>query len=88
MEERIRLTFDDALNLVSSMTTCTDVLDSENDKLQHNFKALHDEFRDVYYDEFADEFKKGDIAIKEMCDSLTQIGAAVYKYTTSMMDNA
>lgn len=88
MEERIVLTVDDMVNLVNSMVNCRDVLDNENDKLQTSFKNLKEDFKDTYYDEFEVEFKRGDLAIKNLRDSLSDIIVAIGKYTSSLMDNA
>jgi len=88
MEERIRLTVDDMVNLVNSMVVCKDVLESENAKLQHNFKCLQEDFQDAYYNEFEVEFKRGDRAVGNLRDSVSEIIVAIGKYTSSMMDNA
>lgn len=88
MEERIRLTVDDMVSLVNSMVACRDVLEIENEKLQDSFKNLQEDFQDAYYNEFEVEFKKGDKAVGNLRDSLSEIIVAIGKYTASMMDNA
>ena len=60
MDGIVRFNFDTACELTNKLTTCTDIIENENDRLQNNFSALNEHFRDAYYEEFKVEFEKGD----------------------------
>lgn len=84
--ELIKFDFDTAINLVNELTTCIDVLESENYKLQCDFNALHSDFNDAYYDEFAAEFQKGDRYTKEIIEVIRELSVNVLEYAKQLVE--
>lgn len=84
MSERIKFDFDSAVSLVNSLTSCMDILEAENEKLQNQFDILSADFRDAYYDEFAVEFKKGDRCVREMKGVIRDLSIGLLKYAREM----
>ncbi len=84
MDETVRFNFDTACELTNKLTTCMDVLESENDRLQNNFSALNEHFKDAYYEEFKVEFEKGDRIIKAINEDVRDLTVALINYAMKM----
>lgn len=80
----VKFDFSTACELTNKLTTCMDVLESENDRLQNNFSALNEHFKDAYYEEFKVEFEKGDRIIKTINEDVRELTVALINYAMKL----
>ena len=73
--------------LVNELVQCLDVVEEENDRLQHNFQALNSSFKDAYYQEFASEFEAGDKSIKKLKENVHDVATKILRYTKYLAEN-
>lgn len=61
-------------------------LTNKTEDMQSRYSALNESFRDPVYHEYKSEFVACDKSIKEACELLREIGAAVVRYADSVLD--
>lgn len=63
-----------------------ETMESENQKIQNNFIALHETFKDKAYDEFQSDFNAADRTMSKIIADLREIHKALSDYKTRLMD--
>ena len=83
----MKFNVDTGFELVNELVQCLDVVEEENDRLQHNFQALNATFKDAYYQEFASEFESGDKSIKKLKENVHDVATKILRYTKYLAEN-
>ncbi|WP_352419542.1 hypothetical protein [Proteiniborus sp.] len=78
--------FSTAETLCELLIDTADTMESENTKMQHNFDALHESFRDSTYDVFKSEFSDADKTIADAITALRELNIALRKYSEQMRE--
>lgn len=80
----VKFDFSVACDLTNKLTNCMDTLESEHEKLQNNFTALSESFKDAYYDEFKVEFEKGERAVKAISGDVRDLTVTLIDYALKL----
>ena len=75
-----------ANDLCELLKTAAETMESENQKIQNNFIALHETFKDKAYDEFQSDFNAADRTMSKIIADLREIHKALSDYKTRLMD--
>lgn len=78
--------FGTANDLCELLMTAAETMESENQKIQNNFIALHETFKDKAYDEFQSDFNAADRTMSKIIADLREIQKALSDYKTRLMD--
>lgn len=84
--EEIRFSRDAAVSVVNAITQCSDILNNENQKIQQNFEALGDTFKDSYYQEYKQAFDRGNSAVRNTRTSMKELSRALLKYAIELTE--
>lgn len=77
---RNKFDFDVAEDLCETLIVVADTMESENQKVQDNFTALHETFRDKAYEEFQGEFNAADRTMAQIIADLREMHKALCDY--------
>ncbi len=82
-----RFDFDAAQKLGNLLLRTADTMESENQKMQHNFEALGESWKDDRYEYFRDLLHSADVTVERAVMCLTDLNRAMQEYTQRLLDS-
>lgn len=79
--------FDTATKLSSLLIRTADTMEAENEKMQHNFLALNETWKDRAYGEFQDQFRDADKTVAEAVALLRELNKNMLAYAMKLRDS-
>ena len=84
MEGNVKFNFSVANDLIYRLTICRENIVDEHDKMQDNFSALNEHFKDAYYQEFLVEFEKGERTVKKVNEDMRDLTVSLIQYAKEL----
>lgn len=79
--------FDVAEQLCETLSTVADTMETENQKVQDSFTALHESFRDKAYEEFKSDFNAADRTMARIISDLREMHKTLNEYKIRLRDS-
>lgn len=82
-----KFNFDTATKLSLALNSCATDIQIKNEDMRNRYVSLNESFRDPVYNEYQAEFATCDKSIKDACDLLNELGAAILKYADTLRES-
>lgn len=84
MDKNVKFNFSVACDLTNRLRVCREIVEDEHEKLQTNFSALNEHFKDAYYEEFKVEFEKGNRVVKDINEDVRILTISMIDYAMKL----